>query len=271
MEALKTTRRQRMWMYIIMGLLAVMYLMPVVSAIANSLKFGGLDNYKYVLTEKFNGVYFYRYFINSAIVAALSCFGTLLVSSLSGFAFSKMKFIGKHGTFITVLMCLAIPGTSLLMPLLFLLRRLHLYNTLGAIIFPEIILTMPFGILMCKNFFDRLPNELMESADIDGASIFKIYSHIYLPLSKPCLMNLGVLCIMWSLQDFLMPTMFTTKTYLATATVAISTLRGAFGTWGNALGRYNAALVLIAVPSLILLILGQKHLVNGITSGALKD
>ncbi|MEG2287436.1 MAG: hypothetical protein RSC00_05965, partial [Ruthenibacterium sp.] len=87
---------------------------------------------------------------------------------------------------------------------------------------------------------------------------------------KPCLLNLGVLSVMWSLQDFLIPTMFTTKASLATATVAINTFKGVYGTIGNQLGRYNAALVLIAVPSLILLVVGQKYLIGGVTDGAVK-
>jgi ABC-type glycerol-3-phosphate transport system permease component len=250
---------------------ALIWLLPIFSALLNSLKYGGADNYIHVLTEPLSGVYFYRYFVNSGIISVMSCLITCLCSSLGGFAFSRMRFIGGKAIYVVVLLCLAIPGTVLIVPLFHILKDMHLYNTYWAVIFPEIVLTLPFGVLMCKNYFDSLPKDLIESAYIDGASIFRIYFNIYLPISKPCILNLGVLCFMWSLQDFLLPTMFITDGKLATATVAINMFKGVYGTVGSQLGRYNAALVLIAIPSLLLLILGQKYLVGGATSGSLKD
>lgn len=271
MDLFRTSKKQRIIMLVFLIVCALIWIFPMYSAVSNSMKYGGIENYIHVLTEPINGVYFYRYLLNSLIIAAGSCFGICLIASLAGFAFSKIKFKFSKAIYIATLMCLAVPGTVLIVPLFYVLKSLHLYNTYAAVILPEIVLTLPFGVLMCKNYYDSIPKDLIESAGIDGAGGFQAYFHIFLPLSKPCLLNLSVLSIMWSLQDFLLPTMFLTKEELATATVAINTFKGVYGTVGNQLGRYNAALVLIAIPSIILLILGQKYLISGVTAGALKD
>lgn len=270
-DLFQTSRKQKIIMRLFLVICALIWLFPMYSAVGNSMKYGGIENYIHVLTKPINGVYFYRYLVNSVIIAACSCLGICLIASLSGFAFSKINFRFSKSIYITVLMCLAVPGTVLIVPLFYILKTLHIYNTYAAVILPEIVLTLPFGVLMCKNYYDSIPKDLIEAANIDGAGVFQTYYHVFLPLSKPCLLNLSVLSIMWSLQDFLLPTMFLTKERLATATVAINTFKGVYGTVGNQLGRYNAALVLIAIPSIFLLILGQKYLMNGITSGALKD
>lgn len=144
-------------------------------------------------------------------------------------------------------------------------------NTHLAIILSECLITIPFGVLMMKNFFDGLPTELMESANVDGASIQRCFFSIYLPLAKPAIINLAVLQIMWSFQDFLFPLMFLTKDKAYTTTVAVNAFKGAYGMTPQNLGRYNAALVLISIPSILIFTFAQKFIVNGITSGAVKE
>lgn len=123
---------------------------------------------------------------------------------------------------------------------------------------------------MMKNYFDGLPEELMESAGIDGATIFQTFRHIYLPLAAPAIINLAVLQLMWSLQDFLFPLMFLTREKLYTTTVAVNSFQGIYGMTPQNLGRYNAALVLISIPSIIIFVIAQKYIINGVTAGAVK-
>ena len=128
-----------------------------------------------------------------------------------------------------------------------------------------------YDYILMKNFFDGLPMELMESANVDGASIQRCFFNIYLPLAKPAIINLAVLQIMWSFQDFLFPLMFLTKDSAYTTTVAVNAFKGAYGMTPQNLGRYNAALVLISIPSILIFVFAQKFIVNGITSGAVKE
>ena len=261
----KANRRVMVGFLIIM---LALWCIPIYSLLKDSLKVHGIENYWYVLTNQVNGVPFYQYFINSIINAVCASALLVLICSFAGFAFSKIEFAGRKLIYNFVLMCLAISGP---IPLFYIFKTAHLYNTHMAIILSECLITIPFGVLMMKNFFDGLPMELMESANVDGASIQRCFFNIYLPLAKPAIINLAVLQIMWSFQDFLFPLMFLTKDSAYTTTVAVNAFKGAYGMTPQNLGRYNAALVLISIPSILIFVFAQKFIVNGITSGAVKE
>lgn len=251
--------------------MTALWAVPVYSLIKDSLKVNGFSNYMYVLTNEINGVPFYRYFVNSIINAAFASVLLVFICSLAGFAFSKIEFTGRKLIYNVVLMCLAISGPILIIPLFYIYKTAHLYNTHIAIVLSECLITIPFGILMMKNFFDGLPTELMESANVDGASVQRCFFSIYMPLAKPALINLGVLQVMWSFQDFLFPLMFLTRDKSYTTTVAVNAFKGAYGMSPQSLGRYNAALVMISVPTILIFVFAQKFIVNGITSGSVKE
>lgn len=265
------TKSNRRVMYIFLIFMTALWSVPVYSLIKDSLKVNGLGNYWYVLTNEINGVPFYKYFVNSLINAVCASVLLVIICSFAGFAFSKIEFAGRKIIFNIVLMCLAISGPILIIPLFYIFKTAHLYNTHMAIILSECLITIPFGVLMMKNFFDGLPMELMESANVDGASVYKCFFSIYLPLAKPALINLGVLQVMWSFQDFLFPLMFLTKEKSYTTTVAVNAFKGAYGMSPQSLGRYNAALVLISIPTILIFLFAQKFIVNGITSGSVKE
>ncbi len=265
------SKKNKIVMVIFLIIMTLIWAVPVYSLIKDSLKVNGFANYTYVLTNKINGVPFYQYFINSAVNAV--CAGALLVfiCSFAGFAFSKVEFTGRKLIYNMVVMCLAISGPILIIPLFYIYKTAHLYNTHLAVILSECLITIPFGVLMMKNFFDGLPGELMESANVDGATIVQTCFRIYLPLAKPAMINLAVLQLMWSFQDFLFPLMFLTKDEAYTTTVAVNAFKGAYGMTAQSLGRYNAALVLISIPTILIFIFAQKYIVNGVTSGAVKE
>lgn len=263
--------RDKTLMRFFLVVLALLWLLPLYSVIVNSLKVGGLSNYSYVIKNPINGVYFPTFFINSFIIAIGSSSLIVIIGGLSGFAFSKIEFRGKKIIYNGVLMCLAISGPIILVPYFYILKTIHLYNTHWAVIIPEVTLTLPFAVLMMKNYYDELPKTLIESAFIDGANYWQIFIKIFFPLSKPALINLGILQMMWSFQDFFMPLMFTTNNKIYTATVAVNSFKGAFGLVGQNLGRYNAALVLVGMPAIIIFIFSQKYIINGIMSGSIKD
>jgi raffinose/stachyose/melibiose transport system permease protein len=271
MNQLLTRRKEIRFIQAFIYLFALAWLFPFYTAIRNSLKVNGLQNYVDLFKNDLNGISLSRTFLNSGVIAIGDTFFILLVASLGAFAFSKFKFFGKEFIYSVVLMCLAVPGVVIIIPFYKILTQLHLYNTLWAVILGEVVLTLPFAILMLRNYYDNLPAELMESANIDGATKLQVYYRIYLPLSVPALINLGVLTTMWSLQDFLLPLMFLTDKSLLTATVAVNTLKGLFGFTPADLGKFNAALVVLAMPASIIFLFARKFIMNGITSGAVKD
>lgn len=270
-DLFQISKSNRIIMILFLVIMVLIWAVPVWSLIKNSLKVNGFSNYTYVLMNKINGVPFYKYFINSTINAICAGVLLVLVCSFAGFAFSKIQFTGKRVIYNLVIMCLAISGPILIIPLFYIYKSAHLYNTHLAIILSECLITIPFGVLMMKNFFDGLPYDLMESANVDGATIVRTYFSIYLPLAKPAVINLIVLQIMWSFQDFLFPLMFLTREESYTTTVAVNAFKGAYGMSAQSLGRYNAALVLISVPTILIFIFAQRFIVNGVTSGAVKE
>ncbi|UKS24632.1 carbohydrate ABC transporter permease [Paenibacillus sp. HWE-109] len=271
MNTILSSRKERVGVQIFVFAVALLWVFPIVVALKNSLAVNGFANYTYLFTHEVGGIKIYKPFINSVVVAAGGTALILIIGTLSAFAFSKLVFFGQKWLYGFVLMCLSIPGVVVLVPFFYILKGVHLYNTLTAVIFAEVVLTLPFAVLMLRNFFDNLPNELMESAHMDGATSFQTFLHIYLPLARPALINLGVLCTVWSFQDYLLPLMFTTKSSLMTATVAVSSFKSNFGFNPADQGRFYAALVLLGLPALFIFILAQRYITNGITSGAVKD
>ncbi|MBU9728834.1 carbohydrate ABC transporter permease [Diplocloster modestus] len=265
------SKGNRVGMVLFLAFMTLIWAVPVYSLLKDSLKVNGLANYSFVLTNKVNGVSFYRYFINSIINAVCASFLLVAICSFAGFAFSKIEFAGRKLIYNMIIMCLAISGPILIIPLFYIYKISHLYNTHTAVILSECLITIPFGVLMMKNFFDGLPEDLMESANVDGASIGRTFFSIYFPLSKPAIVNLAVLQVMWSFQDFLFPLMFLTKDEAYTTTVAVNAFKGAYGMSPQSLGRYNAALVLISIPTILIFVFAQRFIVNGITSGAVKE
>ncbi len=224
-----------------------------------------------MLTNQVNGIPFARYFLNSLIIAVGASTLVVSVAALAGFAFSKIRFAFREGIFNLVVMCLAVSATVIYVPVFHTLKLLHLYNTYFAVILTEVTLTLPFGVLLMRNYFDAMPNELMESAYLDGASVWEVFSMVFLPIARPALINLAVLQTMWSLQDFFLPLMFLTNKELFPATIAINIFKGVFGSVAADLGYLNAALVLIGLPAIAIFVLAEKYISAGLTSGALKE
>ena len=152
----KANRRVMIAFLIIM---LVLWCVPIYSLLKDSLKVHGIENYWYVLTNEVNGVPFYQYFVNSIINAVFASALLVLICSFSGFAFSKIEFAGRKVIYNLVLMCLAISGPILIIPFFYIYKTAHLYNTHLAIILSECLITIPFGVLMMKNFFDGLPTD----------------------------------------------------------------------------------------------------------------
>lgn len=264
------TSRQKKWISVLLYALAVLWLFPFYTAIRNSLKGNGIRNYVDLFTGDLNGISLLGTFKNSALIAIGSTFVILAVGSLAAFAFSKLRFFAKETLYVAVILCLAVPSVVIMIPFYYILKNLGLYNTLWAIVLSEAVLTLPFAVLMLRNYYDNLPPELMESASIDGATKLQMFTRIYLPLSAPALINLGVLSVMWSFQDFLLPLMFLTDKSVLTATVAVNTLKGLFGFTSADYGKFNASLVVLGIPAAVLFLFARKYITNGITSGSVK-
>ena len=208
---------------------------------------------------------FGRWFLNTLIVTLASVVGNLLFCSLAGYAFARIKFFGREVVFVLILATLMIPFQVIIIPTFLIVRSLHLIDTLGALILPN--LAGAFGIFMLRQFFSTLPIELEEAARIDGASRLGILFKIVLPLSGPALATLAVITFMATWNDFLWPLITIYHEQNMTLQLGLATFQGAHQTNTNLL---MAANVMSMLPVLLLFFVAQRYFIRGIATTGLK-
>lgn len=271
LQLLASRRRDRLIMQAILVALALWWLFPLYTAVRNSIAFGGVGNYATLLTQPISGIWLPRTFVNSAVIAAIHVAVVVVCSALSGFAFSRLVWRGRDLAYAGVLIFLAVPATALLVPIYYITGRLGMFDSYAAVAFPEATLTLPFGVLLIKNFADGLPASMFEAATLDRASEFQTFWHIFLPQIRTPLTNLGILSVMWSFQDYLFPSLVLRSPEKATSAQAVSLIQGAFGGTPLQASQYYAALVLLALPAIVLVAVGLRWISRGLTAGATKE
>jgi ABC-type glycerol-3-phosphate transport system permease component len=251
--------------------MALVFAFPLYAAVRKSLEGFGVQNYLSLITEPIGDVSLPMTYLNSFAIGALHAVLVIAVSTTAGYALSQLQFRGRELVFAAILLFLAVPGTALIIPVYHITNELHLFNNYLGVALPEVALTIPFGVLLMRNYGSNISESLIEAATLDGAGHGRIFWSIFLPLSRPAIANLAVLCFIWSLQDFLWPSMLFTDANKTTAAQAIASFSNVLGRSPEDFGRYNASLVLLAIPAVLFVIFGLRFIVNGLTSGSTKD
>lgn len=264
-------KRERAIMFALLAMLAVLWALPLIAAVARAFAFNGVQNFTDVIFNDIGGISLARTYANTFVIAIIHAFCVVVVSALAGYGFYIFEFRLKTVFYFTVLVFLAVPATSILVPLFFITRELGLRDNYLAVALPEAALTLPFGVLLVRNFAEEIPRSLIEAAAIDGASHPRIWREIFLPICKPALINIGALSMMWSSQDFLFPSLFFSSPEMTTAAQAVLRFKEYLGATPDDIGRYNASLVLLAVPALLIIVFGLRFITNGLTSGGVKE
>ncbi len=209
---------------------------------------------------------FARHFLNSAFIAVVHTASHLFLASLAGFAFAKYSFPLKNFLFLVLLGSMMVPLYTIFIPLFVLVIRLGLVNSYAGVILPGV--AGAFGIFFMKQSMESVPNELLDSARIDGASEFRIYWQIALPLVRPALAVLAVLAFMGSWNDFVWPLVVLRSQELQTLPVVMA---GMVNLYRMEYGVVMAASLLSTMPILLLFLALQKQFVQGLTVGAIKS
>ena len=209
---------------------------------------------------------FHKHFLNSAFIAVVHTFSHLFLASLAGFAFAKYTFPLKNFLFLVLLGSMMVPLYTIFIPLFVLVIRLGLVNSYAGVILPGV--AGAFGIFFMKQSMESVPNELLDSARIDGASEFRIYWQIALPLVRPALAVLAVLAFMGSWNDFVWPLVVLRSQELQTLPVVMA---GMVNLYRMEYGVVMAASLLSTLPILLLFLALQKQFVQGLTVGAIKS
>ncbi|OCA86767.1 carbohydrate ABC transporter permease [Bacillus sp. FJAT-27986] len=200
---------------------------------------------------------------NSLFVALVSTMALIIVSALAAYAFSKLKFKGKNIIFIIFISSLMIPKEVMIVPLFRIIQDFNMVNTLSGMILPNV--ATAFGVFLLKGFFDTIPDSLREAAKIDGASEFKIFYKIMLPLVKPGIGALFILNFVQVWNDYLWQLVVGQDEGSKTLMVGIATLMQDL----NPNFAYKmAGATVAAIPMLLIFIFFQKYFTKGITIGA---
>jgi ABC-type glycerol-3-phosphate transport system permease component len=173
--------------------------------------------------------------------------------------------------FIVILLGLMIPPAAVLLPFFVVMRDLHIYNHLNAVVLAEAAFALPFGILLLRGYFEQLPRELSDAARVDGAGEWRSFWHVTLPLVKPALTTLATIVVLVTWNGFIFPLILLNDARSGTLTTALSTFSTATVTSEISTQVVAAGAVTAAAPVIAVMIIGRRAYISGITSGALKQ
>ncbi|HLK55601.1 MAG TPA: carbohydrate ABC transporter permease [Chthonomonadaceae bacterium] len=203
---------------------------------------------------------------NSLIVSALLTGGSMLFCTLAGYAFAKHRFPGRDLLFLALLATMMIPGTVLLVPSFLLFRDFGWLDTWLPLIIPG--LAGAFGVFLARQFIERIPDSLIESARLEGFSEWRIFASIILPLSKPLLATLGILTFLGSWNSFVGPLIILLDEKKFTLPLVVAMLQGRFPGKDN---MQMAGAMVSILPVLILFFLFQRQIVQSLATSGLKE
>ena len=220
-----------------------------------------LENYR----QLFGSVGMGRYFLNSLGIAVLGTMISVAFNVMAGYAFAKLNFRGRDAIFKTLLGALVIPGQVAMLPLFLMLKPMGLINTYGGAIVP--MMASVFGIFLVRQFARGIPDDLLEAARIDGASEFRIFTTVIVPLLKPVLATLAIFAFLGTWNDFMWPLIVLTDDALHTLPVALAGLSREH-VQDNEL--MMAGSVVTILPVLVVFLALQRQYMAGLMAGSVK-
>jgi multiple sugar transport system permease protein len=269
---------RKLIMTIIMTVGGIVFLLPFIWMVSASFKleedvltfpiqwipqtWNAIENYSQVW---FGDKSFLLYYWNTIKISVLTTLTSVAVSSLAAYAFAKIKFKGRDIVFLIVLATYMIPPQSLLVPQFLMYTWADLFDShLGLILLNSFSV---FGTFMLRQFFLGINDEIIESAKIDGAGHFRTFFHIALPLVSPAIATYAILRFIWTWNDYQYPLIFIRSEELYTLQLGIAQFADAHG---SIYSLMMAAAVSAIIPLLIVFIIGQKQVIEGIQLGGVK-
>ncbi|MCU1495230.1 MAG: binding-protein-dependent transport system inner rane component [Acidimicrobiaceae bacterium] len=210
--------------------------------------------------ELFQQDNFGRFLLNTVIVAVSIALGQVLFCSMAAYAFARMEFPGKNFLFVVFLSTLMVPNIVTTVPLFIIVRDAGMLNTLPALILPYVS-SSAFGVFLMRQFFLRIPEDLISAAKIDGASSMQVLTRVIVPLSRPVLMTFGIMSFVFGWNNFLWPLIATNSDSARVLTVAISAFQSSSGTQWNLL---IAGSIFSLLPLVVLFLIFQRYILSSV-------
>lgn len=258
--------------------LALIWVFPFFWALTNSFKLEGeiysavptlipkeatLDNY---------AAFFYRtdafiWLKNSIIVSIIAIIFICLVSCMAGYSLAKIRFPGSNVVFVVMLAAMMVPKYVMIVPLFRLMQSFKWFNTYAGLIIPEIATNLAFGIFLMRQFMPNVPDEVIEAARIDGCNETGIFFKAVIPLLKPVIASLGIICFVRVWNDYLWQLVIASSSKMKTLPIGIAGLNTEQTVF---IGTVLAGVMFSAFPLIVIYILLQKYFSRGLTVGAVK-
>ncbi len=220
-----------------------------------------IKNFKIILSA--GGIL--KWALNSFLIAAAVTISQTIFNSLAAFGFTAGEFRGKEKIFMILLAAMMVPGQIVMLPLFLFMSKWNLIDNIWAVILPA--MAAPFGIYMIRQYMDSIPKELVQAAKIDGASDFQVYSHIYLPLSRPIMATSGIFIFITQWNSFLWPLITLNSEANYTLTVGLSTLQDQ---QVMDYGLLMSGATISAIPMVLVFFFFSRYLLDGMRAGAIK-
>ncbi len=268
----------RLYLYISLTVIAALVLLPLVTTALGGFKsLGdlrvnpfGLPNEWHVenYTDILFGQRYWRQMANSLIIALLTVFLTLVVSATAAFAFAHVRFFGSGALLNYFLIGLMFPAATAILPLFIRIRDLGLLDTYWGVVLPQVAFGLGMSILLFRNYFRSLPSELFDAAFVDGCGYIRFFWYISLPLARPMIATVAILSFVGSWNSYILPLIMLNTETRYPWPLGIMVYRGEFNTdWQLIL----AFITLTILPTIIAFFLAQKHIIAGLTAGAVKS
>lgn len=206
-------------------------------------------------------------FVNSIVLTVGSVAISTLLACLAAYAFARLRVPAKGTLFNLILALMVVPPVVMVVPLFVSMASLKLVNTYQGVILIYVGLLLPFSIYLLTNFFETIPQAIVDAARIDGCSNLGVFWRIMLPLSAPALITLIVVNAMWVWNELLIALVFLQRDELKTVMVGVSAMRGRYYL---DIPATMAGLLIATLPIVILYLFGQKYFIRGLVSGAVK-
>ena len=208
-----------------------------------------------------------RYALNSLLVASATAVGSVLVSAYAAYSFSKFRYRGRGALMYLILSAQMFPQALLLISLYLMFSRLNLLNSYLALVLSFTTFTLPLCIWTLKGYFDKMPNDLIEAAKVDGASQWTIIHRVLLPIARPALVATGLFAFIRGWNDFIFALTLAGPQKMTLPPGLALTYLGEFQAgWADMM----AASLVVSLPVILIFMLLQRHLVGGLAAGAVK-
>jgi len=268
----------KIYLYVSLTIIAAIVLVPLLTTALGGFKdLGDLRTNPFGLpaawhpqnyTDILFGDRYWRQMTNSLIIATLTVCLTVSVSAMAAFTFAHVKFFGAGFLLNYFLIGLMFPAATAILPLFIRIRDLGLLNSYWGVVLPQVSFGLGMSILLFRNYFRNLPEELFQAAIVDGCGYIRFFWHISLPLSRPIIATVSIISFVGSWNSYILPLIMLNSETMYPWPLGIMVYRGEFGTaWQLVL----AFITLTIMPTIIVFFLAQKHIIAGLTAGAVKS